>query len=163
LSAIEEIVDPEGKTHHPVLEDTEYIHFHLLYKDNGSKPFSYIRLYKDPVLHRISDITNQIQQSDSSYKIGHKLVLAGIHATAFNEMGISATLEHTSRVLKKNGYIHSSAELIIQEHNIFPSQYLQNETLTILKNNFSSIITRHSTNFIFGLSPRIKEWKTVLK
>lgn len=156
-SAIEEIVmgDQKMSIEH---KSTNYTHYHLVVKGNPKKPCSYVRVLGHPFIHRISEITYQLEtareQEETLYIVGvfDDQLPAGLSENEIAEKLISYLTQH--------GFIGSDNALIYAQKNKFETTYIPRDQRPIL-NALPNIELLATTDLIYGFHGRMEKWSIV--
>ena len=138
----------------------DYIHMHLLIKDENMRRFSYDRIMGDALIHRISDMTFQVENEINK---GYRLIAVGIFDTAYYENQKNDLETIIVKKLKGLKYLSSNAKCTASGINIYPSYYNDHEQLkACVEKSKGKLRLIHSTNFIYGFSNQLKRWQTLL-
>lgn len=148
LSSIETIAFEDGTVISPKTKQVDYIHVHLLLKTAIPRKFSYERWMDDEYIHRVSDMTSQVQDELNATE---KLICVGIHAMKYHASSHEKLLEEILNRLKDRKLIEKNAELVQHGFNVFPSHYNPQEKLTeIEKRAGGKISVLRSTSFTYS-------------
>lgn len=148
LSSIEKIQFEDGSIIEPQTQQIDYTHVHLLLKNANARAFSYERWMDDAYIHRVSDMTSQVQQELNE---GERLICVGIHATSYHSNSHEVLIKEILNRLKKQKLIHQKAELLQHGFNVFPSYYNSPAKLTeIERASNGKISVLRSTSFTYS-------------
>ncbi len=137
-----------------------FIHAHLVFEDNANTPVSYVRLMKHPLIHRVSDITHQLNYTQHTLP-GKKVLLVGVHEDSHATMGLPTQKALIISTLHKYFFVGKSAKLLEMHWNTYPTQLMHLETIEHLTTQFSCIRQLHSVNFIHGIAQNCERWQSV--
>lgn len=160
LSSIRLFVFEGGEEVRPTTRKAEYIHVHFILKNVKGKPFSYIRTNGDKVIHRLSDMTSQVQEQ---LELGEQLFCAGIFADAFHKMKIEEIKEYIYNYLIRYKLINNSAEILKVASNIYPSYYNRlDEMKAIERLAKGKIRFLRSTDFVYSFFNQKERYSKLL-
>lgn len=136
-----------------------YIHFHLVFDEVLHKSFSYLRLVKHPLIHRISDITDQLTTNPK----GHTVLLVGvlsdkIEAYKSDQQVINVVLEF----LRNKQFITTNCKLLYHQKNEFETKYIVPAQINQIKSLDDQLELLHTTDLMYGVYYRLNEWKKAL-
>jgi len=140
----------------------EYIHVHLLIKETKQKKreFSYIRVLKNSIIHRISDMTGQVKGEINS---DEKLICLGIWESAYHEIDRSELASKCINQLKQMKLISKDAHLIKFNSNVFPSLYIDSEQLNEVSSKSNGRIkVLRTTDFIYSFYNKLEQYQSLL-
>lgn len=133
-----------GETHFPRHRQVDYIHFLLRLNKPLLKKIFYWRLMNDPIIHRITDISYQSNNQEH-------LLLIGIKDKSYHTNVEENLLYHCEQILLKYKLIDSSHQLEKLKTHIFPTHYLSEETLSIIKTCEPQVSLMHTTDLMHGI------------
>ena len=164
MSQVPSIVLPGGeKWQVPLSDERGWIHYHLMIEDDRAPNFSYIRLMKHPIIHRLSDITGQLVYHQSAVA-GKRYILAGIHESAYAKYSDEERQEGVMSTLKKYGWIGSNASLSEAHYNVYRSRYFGGELMDeVVEKCGNAVQVLPSTNLIYGIRDQLSRWQPVLQ
>jgi len=140
----------------------EWIHYHLHIKDQSKKSISYVRVVRDALIHRISDVTHQIEINETT-DTKDRLYLVGVHASAFHKHTEEERLAQLLASLKSYKILGKEASLIGASHNIYKSRLLSQATRNQLEAlNEEGIQCLYSVNLMHGMEQQLERWKSLL-
>lgn len=160
LSCFNSIEINNQKLAHHTAKFVNYIHCHLQFSDSLTGNFSYHRLYKDAVIHRISDITSQVELNSESNNT-QRIILVGVYLTAYKAMEKNELVKYIITKLQLLKLLGKKAELVNHCWNEYPVSYMSHELRDKL-NSQSNVELLHSTNLIYGLDRQLTKWKQLL-
>ena len=112
------------------------------------KDFSYERWMDDEYIHRVSDMTSQVNDELESTE---KLLCVGIHADKYHASSHETLLAEILTRLKNRKLIEQKAKLIQHGFNEFPSYYNPPTKLSeIEKRSNGKISVVRSTSFTYS-------------
>jgi hypothetical protein len=135
----------------------EYHHLHVLVTGKLSKPFSYLRVFGNPVIHRASIINAYA----SGLEEDQHLLLFGIHTSAMASSEHGALAQQSVDYLESCGYVEQ-CRIMHVEHNVYPCQYLSEATKNTLK-SISGVRIIHSTNLGLFIRHNMKRWDALME
>ncbi len=148
LSSIEKITFEDGSVMMPETKQIDYIHVHLLMETSIPKAFSYERWMDDLYIHRVSDMTSQVEDELQS---NEKLLCVGIHAKQYHGSSHEVLLEAITKRLKDRKLIEQNAVLKAHGFNVFPSYYNPPAKLTEIEARANGKISvLRSTSFTYS-------------
>lgn len=160
LSDIREITFDDTSVILPDPRIVNYCHVHLIVNDIDGKPFSYIRWMDDEIIHRISDVTNQVKKKIES---NQRVIIIGIHEEAFSKYEKDQLIELIAQKLKDKKYLGENTSVRKGFFNVFPSSYQDADTLIEIEKKSKGLISViRSTDFIYSISQKLKLWKSLL-
>lgn len=136
-----------------VYHKTTFTHYHLIIKGKPAKPFSYIRIMKDPLIHRVSDISSQL----SNLNTGVSVILVGVFSEKLNET--LKPLESIREKLIELKLITEAQEIINYHSNTFSSQQMDASTREQLIRAIPSLRFTQTTDLIYGFHQHLARWK----
>jgi protoporphyrinogen oxidase len=160
LSNIQSIEFGENDVFKPVARQVDYIHLHLRLKGQKGKPFSYERWMKDPLIHRISDMTNQVAEQ---LEEDEQIICIGIHSSSYQNAESDTILNQAMDTLKKHGMVLPNTELVAHGFNIFPSYYNPESLLdSVEKRSRGSISFIRSANFTYSFGIQKDRYQSLI-
>lgn len=148
LSSIRSFKFLDGKEILPTTRKAEYIHVHFIISEVKGNSFSYIRTNGDKVIHRLSDMTNQVKDQLNN---NEKLFCAGIFADAFHSMTLDEISNYFSKYLIRYKLDSGSAKILKIASNIYPSYYNKlDEMKEIELSAKGKIRFLRSTDFVYS-------------
>ena len=141
----------------------QFIHLHLVYAGQLFPRFSYVRVYRDPIIHRISDITSQIARTDRIHHLGYRVLLVGVYVQPFHEMSRSKLIATITHTLKQKGLLSEAATLVSSYDNVFTSRQLEQESFETIQRLAPAVrLRRTAYNFTYSIAEQLSRWKDVL-
>ncbi len=160
LSEIEQIILENGEEIKLPKKEIQYIHRHLLIKDNKKPKFNYIRCVSDKVIHRLSDMTSQVKNQLSKNEI---VICVGIFQEQYEKMNTSEQEDYVMNFLKKQKLISKSATLIKSYSNTYPSFYNDSNLMKeIERKSNGKIKILRSTDFIYSFYNNYDKYSTLI-
>ena len=142
----------------PEIIARKYIHMHLVLSTEFTKKISYIRVLNHPIIHRISDATEQMLHHGQELN-GKKVVLAGVFEDAYQKFSDKEKTQAVIDLLKKHHIIGSEVELLNHYWNVFPVYRIPLETRDKIEEKFGTVIKQLPTaNFIYGIVKKYEHW-----
>ena len=144
----------------PTSKVVRYIHMHLVLEGAFKKDFSYVRVLNDDLIHRISNVTNQI---NDKYLDGKIVIIVGILENAFDNHSEEDLKSLILKRLIKLKILNSSNVLVSSFINSYPSSYRDANQLEKIKQKSNGMIEfLPSTDLIYSFSKQLKKWKPLL-
>lgn len=157
LSDLESICTPE-KQINPEYSAKGYHHFHLLIEADSFRQFEYLRILDNPVVHRISNITEQVKEPLPS---NQRLLLVGVFSEAMKcHITAEKVFQETCKILSDAKY-SVSIKLLNAQQNSYYCKYLSSESIEALQ-SMESIHHLASTNLTLSFWHRLNDWRNVL-
>jgi hypothetical protein len=148
------------KTIEPSSRKVDYIHCHLLLSKPPKTQLSYDRVMDSDLIHRISDMTFQVQ---GEIETGQHLICCGVFAKEFHKHSIDDIPDLCMNELKKLAYLNNDHEVIESGVNVFPSYYNDGKALhEIEKYGSNKIKILRSTNFTYSINSNADRWSELL-
>lgn len=134
-----------------------YTHFHLILDHPTVKPLSYIRVLNHPFIHRISDITGQLDSNDTNKTV----LLIGVFDTELEKVNDhNKVLTNCLDYLRDNEFISEQTKVEYSQLNKFETTYInrdQRSQINALDENLELLGT---TDLIYGVHAKLKDWTT---
>ncbi len=137
-----------------------YIHIHILITGYKKRKFSYDRILDHELIHRISDMTNQVSDEIED---DYSLLCVGVFEKEFKKYDIDTIEARVMEELKKLGYLKGEGAIVNSGINSYPSFYSDSTVLSkipMLSNQSISVL--RSTNFTYGVYHQLDRWKELL-
>jgi len=151
----EEFILPEARL-------VNYIHGHLLINDLTPAKFSYARLPRNPLIHRVSDETDHVKTHGVDMN-GKKLILAAVYPELYHKIGKEKLANMIMQNLYKRNYINKKATLSSHHWNVYPTHYIPKDLRPVISEKFSPMIRLlHTTNMMFSVRDNSERWSKVL-
>lgn len=148
LSSIKKITFEDGSVMMPETKQIDYIHVHLLMETSIPNAFSYERWMDDLYIHRVSDMTSQVEEE---LETNEKLLCVGIHAKQYHALDHETLLNEITQRLKDRKLIEPQAVLKSHGFNVFPSYYNPPAKLTEMEaRSNGKIAVLRSTSFTYS-------------
>ncbi len=159
LSNFESVEFHDGNVIKPKSKSVKYIHMHIVIEGDFKKNFSYVRVLNDNLIHRISDITNQI---DDKYLNGKRVIIVGVLEDAFDKNAEKDLKYLIFKRLVKLNFLSSSNKLYSSFINCYPSFYNDVNELKEIKHKSNGMIEfLPSTDLIYSFSKQLKKWESL--
>ncbi len=160
LSSIRSFTFEDNQVVKPTTREAEYIHVHFVLTNVKGRAFSYIRTNGDAIIHRLSDMTNQVEEKLNP---NEKLFCAGIFAEAFHKLNLEEIKDYLLTYMKKYKLIASETEIIKIASNIYPSYYNKLEEIKeIERKGQGKIRFLRSTDFVYSFYNQRERYKALL-
>lgn len=132
-----------------------YTHFHIVIKGKMQKPCSYVRVLDHHIIHRISDITYQLEEKTEE---DITVILVGVFD---NQLPKNETDDRMVMLLMKylsdKKFVSENAELKYAQKNKFKTTYIDPEQVKII-NQKAGLEVLATTDLIYGVYHRLKDW-----
>jgi len=158
-SAVQEINYKEQRiqlTHNKI----NYTHFHVVVKGELLKPCSYIRILDDQIIHRISDITYQLE---SKVDEGYTVMLVGVFDAELSKIGgeedDAVVTHYIVDYLVGKGFLAPEPTIAFAQKNKFETTYIPTEKIAAINALDDSIQVMATTDFIYGIYFKLKDWE----
>lgn len=143
----------------PVGNPRDFIHFHLVFSDTSSPNLSYVRLMQDPVIHRVSDVTSQLNFADAALP-GKRVLIVGVHESAYSQFSEDELIEQIVKTVKRMKHVGVDATLDTFFQNVYHTWYFGREDLDgLLEKCGTKVRSVHSTNFIHDVRRLLLRWR----
>ena len=145
----------------PKANKFNFIHVHLLLEGRSEKEISYIRWMNHPVIHRISDMTDQVR---GEIEPNQKIYAVGVHSSFFEGKHIEEIVSQIDSNLRSKKLISKNQRIIAYDANTYSSAYSSTVFFRSLQKELDGRITLlHSTNFTLSFYERINQYEKLLK
>lgn len=144
-----------GIDHTCLLENhhLQFVHLHLVVKTNYLKPFSYLRMYKNKLVHRISNMSKQLKLDNDTY-----LLCVGLHAGCYNQNHKEFIKASVMQLFQDLNLIGDQFEVLNERWSVYSMQNTPIKILEELSQKSNGLIkVIRTTNITTGLRDRIKE------
>jgi hypothetical protein len=135
-----------------------YSHYHLVIKGALLKPCSYIRVLGNEIIHRLCDITYQLENEVES---DEKMLLVGFFDDESTTNSEEVILSNIKQFLIENKFVNSDVEITYAQKNRFTTSYIPNELREELNDLDDSIELLHTTDLMYGIHYKLEEWGAV--
>ncbi|MFT5822100.1 MAG: hypothetical protein ACI8ZM_003356 [Crocinitomix sp.] len=137
-----------------------YTHFHLVVKGELLKPCSYIRVLDDKIIHRISDITYQLETKVDE---GYSVILVGVFDAELAKFEGEDSSDETARkyivdYLVKKGFLGENPIIAYSQKNKFETTYIEPKQIQEINALDDSINIMATTDLIYGVYFKLKDW-----
>lgn len=134
-----------------------YSHFHLVIDRKLKQKLSYVRVLDDPYIHRLSDITYQLEQQTDP---NHTVLLVGcFYDKKPIDMSDNSLIHHIFTYLKKRNWVEEDLKLVYSQINHFETTYIPKHQIEAINNLDHTIQLIHTTDLIYGVHKKMKEWR----
>ena len=126
---------------------SEFVHLHLVIKDSKIKSFTYLRIFKNRLIHRVSDMSRQIKLGE-----GEHLICIGIYPNNFSNKSQEEIFAATLNELKRMELISGDATILKKRWNSYSSNtidYLDLKKLEKISNNKIQVI--YTPDLVLGV------------
>lgn len=149
-------IEANGKQLEIQHRNVTYSHFHLVIDQQLKKPLSYVRVMDDHLIHRITDITYQLEFAKNS---AHTVLLIGVFYDKKGDDAAEADLvQHILTYLKKQNWLTASAQLVYSQLNHFETTYIPADQLKSIEALDETVEVIASTDLIYGIHSKLKDW-----
>jgi hypothetical protein len=139
---------------------SSFYHYHLVFSGNSTKKQSYLRVMNDAIIHRISDITTQLEFWKENTN-NRTILIVGVFPKAIENTDENILLKLICKKLKKYNFITDKSDLLACHLNKY-GMY-RNDLKNNLPDDVSNIIKVHtSTDLMFGVAANVERWKEKL-
>ena len=150
-------IEANGKTLELNHKPLNYTHFHLVVKGKPKKPCSYVRVLNHPIIHRLSEVTYQLEHEQ---KEPVTVYLIGVFdKTLPKDMSEGEMADELHHYLIGQGYIQSENELIYQQINRFETTYIERSQRPSVA-ELPQLKLLATTDLIYGFHTYLKDWAT---
>jgi len=132
------------------VQKIDYIHFLIDFDKPLKKKLSYWRILNDKIVHRITDISYQT-------KFEENLILVGIKGTAYENNTEDDLMTHVIGLLKQNALIDDSYTIKKIKTHIFPTHYLDDSSLELIRSHKDKINLMYTPDLMFGIYYLLEE------
>ncbi|NOQ74033.1 MAG: hypothetical protein GQ574_18650 [Crocinitomix sp.] len=139
-----------------------YTHFHIVVKDELLKPCSYIRVLDDKIIHRISDITYQLETKIDE---GYSVILVGVFDAELDKLEVEGSEDEVAtkyivNYLVNKDFLAKNPSLAYTQKNKFETTYIAQEQVDAINALDESINVMATTDLIYGVYFKLKDWET---
>ncbi len=139
-----------------------YWHVHMWVRKNAAKPFSYVRVVGDPWMHRVSNLTSQLQVLTGE-KPSYELLLVGLHHPGKDGVDRETASLRLFDQLKSMKLIGQDTELDHHHWNCYENRLIPlAERLKLTELDPSRLQLLSSTNFMYGIGAQAERWSSTL-
>ncbi len=147
-------VESNQKKIHVSNTTRRYIHLLVQLPHKANKKIGYIRLMKDAVIHRITDVSYQ-----TSYH--EQLLLLGILESAYDSMSTEKVHRYIENYLVKVGITKTGIKINFLKNYIFPTLYIEENIRKEINELDARIVLNHSTDLMYGMYHLLKSEKVI--
>lgn len=134
--------------------ETKYIHFLISSNKKFRKKFTHLRFMNDPIIHRITDISYQTNGEEN-------LILVGVKQNAFETISENDLFLSICLLIKSRGIIDEISNLTFIKKYVYPTKYLDDDSIKLIKNLNQFIEILPSTDLMYGIHYLLKEHKII--
>lgn len=135
-----------------------YTHFHLVIRGEHVKPFSYVRVLRHDLIHRVSDVTGQLDKNEKGYLV----ILVGVFDEKLTEdKPEDQIIGELKRYLITKKYISPNSEVVYAQKNKFETTYIPDDKIEVINALGDSLELVASTDLIYGIKRRMSNWPKV--
>lgn len=127
----------------------QFTHVHMLVEGIDTLDLSYTRLYRDPIIHRISDVSSQLELS------GGHLILAGIYPSSFDHHTEKEICEYVLERMKSLRLLVGNPVLKRFWFNTYHGTLLQGAAAESVRKLHPNIHHQRTINFTLDLEEQI--------
>ena len=136
-----------------------YVHFHIVLKGSAKEAISYIRVLDNRVIHRVSDISYQLDAKHDN----HIMLLVGVFENAIGDFANDESLvQYILDFLQAKNFIDKENELLFSQKNIFENNIIQRNQLDEIRNFDSNLELLTTTDLMYGIYHRLNKWKNLI-
>ena len=129
------LIDGKDRTDMLQRKKYEFTHLHFFIQDKLMKKISYWRIFNNAVLHRVSDMSNQIIRSSNEH-----LICAGIYASSLEGKTNDSLTETILSELKKLKLVSESCRILKTELNSYKGMYTDLYDLKSIQKETNNLI-----------------------
>lgn len=138
-------------------EKQEFVHLHLLISDENLKEFSYLRVYKNLIVHRISDMSKQVTLNK-----GEHLICVGIYASAYNKIDKEEILREVFQLFDRLELVSKKYKIINQRWNSYSMITTNYKDLKKLEKESNGLIeVLYTPDITLGLRYNLHKFKKI--
>ncbi len=134
-----------------------YSHFHLIIDRKLKQKLSYVRVLDDPYIHRLSDITYQLERQMNPDQT--VLLVGFFYDKKPADMSDSNLIEHIFSYLKKRNWVEEDVQLVYSQINHFETTYIPSHQVKAINELDDTIQLIHTTDLIYGIQAKLKDWR----
>lgn len=150
-------IDGENKSSLFQKQKSEFVHLHLLVKDENLKKFSYLRVFKSNMIHRISDMSNQVDLN-----LNEHIICIGIYTSAFGSKTKEEIFEEVGQLLQKMEILSTTGKILKTRWNSYASNttdFNDLKKLEKLTNNLVQVI--YTPDMTLGLRKNLYKFNSI--
>lgn len=137
-----------------------YTHYHLVLKGQLRKPCPYIRVLNHPLIHRLSDISYQLEkQADQDLTV----LLVGVFDSEIKGLDEKDVLTKITDYLVEGGFLQPNTEFLYAQKNSFETTYIPEDQLNKLEELDENLTVLRTTDLMYGIHYALPKWKLGLK
>lgn len=132
-----------------------YTHYHLIIDGAIEQPFSYVRVLNHDIIHRISDITNQLIENEKGYQV----ILIGVFDDKLpNDRPKEEIVSMFTDYLKGRKMLATDSTVVYAQKNKFETSYIDPQQIKVLK-EMDGLEVMATTDFMYGVYHKLNDWK----
>lgn len=137
-----------------------YTHFHLVIDQKLKTNLSYLRILDDSLIHRISDVTHQLESNENDDK---SVLLVGVFNDGIANLDSNISpVEYILNYLKSNSWLHQSAVLVYSQRNEIDTSYISKDDISKINDIDESLTLIQTTDLVYGVHHQLRNWKVKL-
>ena len=159
-SSLERILykDTEIKLEHKFLN---YTHFHIIIKGDLLKQCSYVRVLDHEIIHRISDITYQLEDKSN---LDHTVILVGVFDDKLpKDQTEDQIVDGIMNYLELKGFVKPDTPIVYKQKNKFETAYISPEQIMEINQLDDTIKVLATTDLMYGIYYRLPDWTGKVK
>jgi hypothetical protein len=136
---------------------TNYTHYHIVIKGNLANLCSYIRVLDHEFIHRISDVTYQLE---SGLPDDTSVFLVGVFEDKLDKeeaVLVSEMLKYFQNI----EIVNVDSQVIYYKKNKFKTTYIDGIQKSIINNMDTDLELLHTTDLIYGIHNRLPKWSNL--
>lgn len=155
-SALKKIIF-KGEEYPIEYKTIDFSHYHIVFEGELAKKISYIRVLNHPLIHRISDITFQLDnQSGKELSVLLVGVIPDELARYDKETEVIAAI---SEFLLANSIINDKNKFQFSQKNSFKTAYIPEDVRDNINALHPSIELAGTSDIIYGFRRQMRKWK----
>jgi hypothetical protein len=131
-----------------------YTHYHIVIKGKLEKPCSYFRVLDHDFIHRVSDVTCQLELEQAS---DISVLLVGVFEDKV-EKEDSKVVNEILKYFKLIKIVNNDCKLVYSNKNKFKTCYIDGRQKSIINNLDNQLELLHTTDLIYGIHKRLSKW-----
>jgi hypothetical protein len=137
---------------------SEFVHLHILVKDAKLKKFSYLRIVKNEIIHRVSDMSSQAALNPNEF-----LLCVGVYSGAVEKYSEGEIYFKVLSLLKEMGIASTECVILKKRSNSYKSattKYAELKVLEKASNNLIEVI--YTSDLTLGIRQNLHKYKTIV-
>ncbi len=137
---------------------TEFIHLHILVKDPKLKKFSYLRIVKNDIIHRVSNMSGQVSLNPNEY-----LLCVGIYSGVLEKYSDGEIYFKVLDLIKKMGIVSTECVILKKRLNTYKSATTKYNDLKILEKGSNNLIeVLYTSDLTLGIRKNLHKYEPAL-